>query len=42
MIKKKLFYENYVPQASFVIGKNALHTRLIKEHAPQARFLTKS
>jgi len=31
-------YENYAPQARFIMKQNAPQARLIKQNAPQARF----
>jgi len=44
MIEKKISYhdEKFPLQAKFVMKKNALQARLIKQNAPQARFLNKS
>jgi len=36
MIKKKIFYENLAPQATFLMKRNAPQARLIKQNAPQA------
>jgi len=38
MIKKKISYENYAPQANFFMKQNAQQARLIKQYAPQAGF----
>jgi len=39
MIKKRIFYEKNAPQARFFTKINAPQARLIKQNAPQARFL---
>jgi len=40
MIEKKIFNQNHAPLARFLMEKNALQARLIKQNAPhwQARF----
>jgi len=38
MIKKKMFYEQNVPQTRFSMRQNVPQARLVKHNAPQARF----